>query len=207
MFIKFKILFIFFFINNIALSNDIREFEIGMNIEDLPETGYIEIRCLNALKVLKVWQDYKKCEPSENNLFYITFQYDDKYAFNENFEGTQIAGHPVVINIGIKKNGILQEINVTTDDKAPFYFKKQAHLFWVRILSKYGSEAWQCKEYKKKNDHIIINKKYVNKSCFKNLKNKKISYHTQLFFIGNKEKDSLVSKTLMSISLIENNKI
>ena len=52
-----------------------------------------------------------------------------------------------------KKNGILQEINVTTDDKAPFYFKKQAHLFWVRILSKYGQMHGNARSIKRK---III---------------------------------------------------
>ena len=73
----------------------------------------------------------------------------------------------------------------------------------MRVYSKYGSSGWKCKNYEKANNHLIINRKYVNKSCFKKSNNKKIYYHTQLYFINNKEKDSLVSKTTMKISLIE----
>ena len=45
---------------------------------------------------------------SENNTYYINFEYDEKYAFNENFEGTQIAGHPVIIDLGIDEKGIIK---------------------------------------------------------------------------------------------------
>lgn len=204
---KSKIFLIILLFTGNVISKDIREFEAGINVKELPTRGYQEIKCLNDEKVLEGWHQYENCKQEENNLFYLNFEYDDKYAFNENFEGTQIAGHPVKINIGIKKNGILQEINVITDDNAPFYFKKQAHLFWMRIRSKYGSDAWQCEDFKKENNHIIINRKYVNKLCFKKVNNKKITYHTQLYFIGNKEKSNLVSKTLMSISLVDKAKI
>ena len=42
------------------------------------------------------------------------------------------------------KAGILQEININTDPKAPFYFRKQSHLLWLRVYSKYGSQGWEC---------------------------------------------------------------
>ena len=58
---------------------------------------------------------------SNNNTYYINFEYDEKYAFNENFEGcTQVAGHPVIIDLGIDEKGLLKEINVATDPNAIF---------------------------------------------------------------------------------------
>ena len=199
----FQVTLFLYFLTNSLFSSDLREFEVGADVSSLKTRGYTEIKCLNSELLLNAWSDYKKCNKNKNNLYYVSFEYDDKFAFNENFEGTQVAGHPVIINIGIEKTGILEEINVITDDKAPFYFRKQAHLFWMRVYSKYGSSGWKCENYDQENNHLIINRKYVNKSCFKISHNKKIFYHTQLYFINNKEKDSLVSKTTMKISLID----
>ena len=42
------------------------------------------------------------------------------------------------------KAGILQEININTDPNAPFYFRKQSHLLWLRVYSKYGGQGWEC---------------------------------------------------------------
>ena len=76
-------------------SKDIREFEVGTNIKNIPEERYTNIRCLESNKALKLWDDFSLCEKRNDEYFYLEFEYDDKYAFNENFEGTQIAGHPV----------------------------------------------------------------------------------------------------------------
>ncbi len=186
-------------------SKDIREFEVGTNIENIPEERYTNIRCLDSEKVLKLWDDYNLCKKRNDDNFYLGFEYDDKYAFNENFEGTQIAGHPVTINIAINKKGIIEKITVNTDPNAPPYFKKQAHLFWMRVYSKYGSKDWKCNDIEQKENHSIINRKYTNRICAKNFNNKKIIYHTEFYFLNNeekKEKESLVSRTKLVISYL-----
>ena len=99
--------------------------------------------------------------------------------------------------------GILEKIIVNTDPNAPPYFKKQAHLFWMRVYSKYGSKDWKCNDIEQKENHTVINKKYTNKICVKNFYNKKISYHTEFYFLNDldkKEKESLVSRTKLVIS-------
>ena len=73
----------------------------------------------------------------------------------------------------------------------------------MRIYSKYGSKDWKCDDIEQKEDHAIINKRYTNRICVKNLKNKKITYHTEFYFLNNKEKkekESLVSRTKLIIS-------
>ena len=186
-------------------SKDIREFEVGTSIKNIPEERYTNIRCLDSEKLLKLWNNFNLCKKRNDDYFYLGFEYDDKYAFNENFEGTQIAGHPVTINIAINKKGIIEKITVNTDPNAPPYFKKQAHLFWMRVYSKYGSKDWKCNDIERKENHIIINKKYTNRICVKNFKNKKVTYHTEFYFLNNKEKkekESLVSRTELIISNI-----
>ncbi|MBF96393.1 MAG: hypothetical protein CMJ13_04120 [Pelagibacterales bacterium] len=188
--------------NKTLYSKDIREFEVGTSIKNIPEERYTNIRCLESQKVLKLWDDFSLCKKRNDDNFYLGFEYDDKYAFNENFEGTQIAGHPVTINIAINKKGIIEKITVNTDPNAPPYFKKQAHLFWMRVYSKYGSKDWKCNDIKKKESHKVINKKYTNRICTKSIKNKKITYHTEFYFLNSnkKKKENLISRTELIIS-------
>ncbi len=196
----FFIVFFAFLSNSNLISGDIREFEIGNNIKDIPNFRYTNIKCFEDGKKIKYWKNYKRCNKNSDGLYYISFEYNDKYAFNENFEGTQVAGHPVKINLGINSYDLLSKINVSTDPTAPFYFKKQAHLFWLRIYAKFGSDNWTCENFEKKNNHLIINKKYVNKSCYKIYNNKKITYKTQFYFTNDRKKENLTSSTTMSIS-------
>ena len=203
--LKYFILILCFmsFKTGLLYSNDIREFEVGTSIKSIPKERYTNIRCLDSEKSLKLWNDFNLCKKRNDDNFYLGFEYDDKYAFNENFEGTQIAGHPVTINIAINKKGIIEKITVNTDPNAPPYFKKQAHLFWMRVYSKYGSQGWECNDIKQKENHTIINKIYTNRICAKNFKNKKVTYHTEFYFLSNKDKkdkESLVSRTKLIIS-------
>ena len=198
-FVNFLVILYFLLLRNL-LSGDIREFEIGVNVDDLSTKGYLNIKCSNSEKALDSWNNYKDCTKDIDKLHTISFEYDDKYAFNENFEGTQVAGHPVLLKIGINSLGNISKIYVHTDPSAPFYFKKQAYLFWLRIKSKFGSKGWKCNDLIMKKNHIIINQKYINKMCEKEYKSKKIFYHTEFYFLESKEKENLISRTKLIIS-------
>ena len=195
-----------YLITNQIFAGDIRNLAINTDMYSLSEKGYVNFKCKYGKKKIKSWKDFKTCMISESNTYYINFEYDEKYAFNENFEGTQVAGHPVIIDLGIDEKGLLKEINVATDPNVPFYFRKQAYLMWLRIYAKYGSEDWVCKNFDKENDHIIIGKKYINRICDKNINNKKsISVATEFYFKnGKKDKENLVSRT--SFKIYRNNK-
>ena len=192
-----------FFLLGSSLYADIRDFEIGKNVLNIAEKGYVNFKCIDEKK-LNSFSDFKACNENQNGLFLFKLEYDDRYAYNENFEGTQVAGHPVILTIGVSDKGIISHIETDTDPKAPFYFKKQAHLFWMRIYSKYGSDNWICEQRERKKNHLVINKKYLNKICTKTLTTKTISLHTEFYYVGEKTKEGLVSRTNMKI--IANNK-
>ena len=63
---------------------------------------------------------------------------------------------------------------------------------------------WECNDIKQKENHSAINKRYTNKICEKKFYNKKITYHTEFYFLNNldkkKDKESLVSRTKLVIS-------
>ena len=50
-------------------------------------------------------------------------------SITEEYEGTQVSGHPVLINIAIDDTGIPQEININTDPNVPFYLESN-HTFF-----------------------------------------------------------------------------
>ena len=178
---------------------DLRDLNVGDNIKNVPDTRYTKFACLDKENI-KSWTEFKNCKKNSNNYYVISFEYDERYALNENFEGTQVSGHPVLINVAIDDDGILQEININTDPKAPFYFRKQAYLMWLRIYYKYGGSDWDCNTLEQKKEHIKIGKKYINKICTKTVDYKKLKLHYQFYFNGDKsKKENLVSKTFLQI--------
>ncbi len=186
-----------------ANSEDIRSLGIDVNIQDINTKGYKNLLCLNSEKSLLKWTEYKKCKKDNNNLSFITFEYDDRYAITEEYEGTQVAGHPVQINVGINQDSIIEEINVKTDPDAPWYFRKQSYLLWLRIYNKYGSDKWNCLEKEPADGHLLVGKKYINKICEKSFKKKKVILHTEFYFKNNKkDKKNLVSRTRMKIEKV-----
>ena len=200
--IKFiiKTIIFLFVIQPSLYAGDIRELYVGANIADIAIKGFTNFECQNSDKALKSWYNFAKCKIGKNNLYTVKFEYDEKFAFNENFEGTQVSGHPVLINIAIDDNQILQEINIVTDPKAPFYFRKQAHLLWLRVYNKYGSDNWVCNEILQNKNHITIGKTYINKVCTKKIKGKIIKIHREFYFLNDKtKKENLVSKTFLQI--------
>ncbi len=181
-------------------SNDIRSLGIGVDIDDIDMRGYKDLTCLKNKNILSEWRDYRKCEMNQQKLYQISLEYDDRYAVTEEFEGTQVAGHPVLIYVSVDKNGIIEKINVKTDPKAPWYFRKQSYLLWLRIYNKYGSEGWKCLEKKPSDGHLLVGKKYINKICEKRFNEKIVILHTEFYFKNNKkDKENLVSRTNMRI--------
>ncbi len=174
-------------------------------MKEFPTRGYVNINCKTDNKILESWSYYKECEKNNAGLYEINFEYDDKFAFNEEFEGTQVAGHPVIISLGVNEKGILELINVETDKSAPFYFRKQAYLMWLRVYGRYGSKNWKCIEHKRKEDHISAGKTYINRTCTKSLKNRDIILQTKFYFINKKKsEENLVSRTNMTIRINSN---
>ena len=147
-------------------AEDLRDFAVGSNIELVPERGYVNLKCKNNKEIFK-WSDFKNCTKNSDGYYIVSFEYDERFAVTEEYEGTQVSGHPVLINIAIDDAGILQEININTDPNVPFYFRKQSHLLWLRVYSKYGGQNWACIDKDMKDGHIKIGKKYINNSMRK----------------------------------------
>ena len=197
-FLSINSFFLFLVIISNIQAEDLRDFTVGSGIDIISERGYKNLKCKNDKEISK-WSNFKNCKKNSNGYYIILFEYDDRFAVTEEYEGTQVAGHPVLINLAIDENGILQEININTDPKAPFYFRKQSHLLWMRVYAKYGAQNWACIDQDIKVGHIKIGKKYINRVCTKEVGNKIITIESHFYFVG--EKNSKAG----AIVLIEKN--
>ncbi len=194
-------LILIYFLTSLLSANDIRTLAINSDMHTLSDRGYVNFKCKFGNKKISSWKEFNKCIISNDDTYYINLEYDEKFAFNENFEGTQVAGHPVLMNLGIDTKGLLKLIDITTDPSAPFYFRKQAYLMWLRIYGKYGSDGWNCKNFDKKDGHVVIGNKYINRLCTKVIDDvKTVSIETKFYFKNKtKDKENLVSITNLKI--------
>ena len=201
--IIFKILFSFYLFFNLSLgrlcAEDLRNLSVGAKIYNINDRGYVNFKCEDNT-LIEGWKDFTKCNKNHDNFYIVYFEYDERFALNENFEGTQVAGHPALVNLAIDEDGILQEININTDPNAPFYFRKQSHLLWLRVYNKYGSQGWTCHENKQLKNHIKIGKQYINRRCIKEADSKLITVDSHFYFVDKKSsRENLVSKAYLQI--------
>ena len=92
--------FLFLIIISKIYAEDLRDFTVGSSIELVSERGYINLKCANDKEILK-WSNFKNCKKNSDGYYVILFEYDERFAVTEEYEGTQVAGHPVLININI----------------------------------------------------------------------------------------------------------
>src|SRR5262249_17806658 len=76
-------------------ANDLREFNIGMQVDELPRSGYLGFSCATTPnQTLSGWQDYRQCPAAAAGLREIRFRYDEDAnslaKVNDSYEGTRV---------------------------------------------------------------------------------------------------------------------
>ncbi len=206
---RFLSLVLCFFLSTITLmfkasaKGDLRDVSTGIKVTAIPIEGYTNFLCILNNKKLSSWGDYQQCEKDKKGFHILGYEYDDNYSFNENYEGTQVAGHPVKISLAISASGIIERINIITDPSAPMYFRRQAHTLWLRVRGKYGSDEWECISFKAEEDETPLGKEYINKLCRKVFDEKQIITKTELYLKQGKDpKPQLISRSELIIARI-----
>ena len=66
--------FLFLIFYNSVYAEDLRDFKVGSSIEEVPERGYVNLKCQDKTEILK-WSSFKNCEKNSNNYYIITFEW------------------------------------------------------------------------------------------------------------------------------------
>jgi len=126
---------------------DIREFRVGLAVDELPTTGYRRFACGQngspPVTLLEGWQDYKVCPADQDGLHEVAFEYDNDYAL-ESIEGTGVAGHPVLISLLFTSGGAVEAIRIFSDPMANSYNKRRAYILARIAKQRFGWLDWEC---------------------------------------------------------------
>jgi hypothetical protein len=93
-----------------------------VRVSDLPAEGYVHLACGNDGQEpgleLASWAEFERCPADATGLHAIAFEYDDSLqpwaAVSDKWEGTQVAGHPVIPSLLIDDQGIVQRSGSST---------------------------------------------------------------------------------------------
>lgn len=129
---------------------DLRDLRVGMTVEELPGEGYQGFACgRNGGEpgaALSGWQDFPRCAADQRGLHEVVFAYKESplEPLGDRWEGTKVAGHPVIPSLLIDDQGVVQGLRIVTDPEARLYLKKKAFLFGLRVMGRYGRDGWDC---------------------------------------------------------------
>jgi hypothetical protein len=129
------------------LEGDLRDLRVGMAVDQLPAEGYVDLACGNDGGApgapLARWAEFYRCSPDAAGLHEVTFAFAESplAEIGERWEGTKVAGHPVIPSLLIDDQGVVQGIRIVTDPEARMYLKKKAFLLSIRSWAAMAARA------------------------------------------------------------------
>lgn len=183
---------------------DLRQFQVGMKVQDLPATGYQDFACADAPDItLKDWSGYGQCPTGKLGFHAVSFRFSESSnplaAISEDAHGTRVAGHPVLISLLIGDDGIVHGLRIATDPKAHLYLHKKAFLFAGQVRAHYGDSGWQCTDAKPHGDEQPIGDVFIDRTCTKQTATRSITVVQQLFRHAGEPLKDFVSATEMTV--------
>jgi hypothetical protein len=171
------------------LKGDLRDLSVGMTVADLPAEGYVHLACGNnggePGQALADWAAFAQCPAGADGLHEVAFQYDDSLqqwaAVNDKWEGTQVAGHPVIASLLIDDQGVVQRIRLVTDPDARLYLKKKAFLLSIRVMGRYGRDGWACTDAEPGKGMSPVGGMFIDRHCEKTFHDRRLVLETRLY--------------------------
>jgi hypothetical protein len=153
-------------------ANDLREFHVGMAAAELPTSGYDAFTCTDGpARELDSWADYTHCPADAAGRREISFRFDNAANpmahLNERFQGTLVAGHPVLLSLLIGSDAHVAAIRIQTDPKARLYLHKKAFLFADQVKARFGAEGWACRKAPPAPDEEPVGGLFMREHCEK----------------------------------------
>lgn len=171
------------------LQGDLRDLSVGMQVGDLPAKGYVNLACGNdggePGQALASWAEFARCAADAQGLHEVAFEYDDSLqpwaAVSDQWEGTQVAGHPVVPSLLIDDQGVVQQIRIVTDPEARLYLKKKAFLLPIRVMGRYGRDGWDCVDAEPAEGRTPVGGMFIDRRCEKTFHDRRLVLETRLY--------------------------
>jgi hypothetical protein len=186
-----------------ATAADIRQFAVGLDVDELPGEGYVGFACGNngehPGKEIAGWHAFAECPADSQGLYEVAFEYDDSDVPYEDYEGTQIAGHEVLISLLFSDAGVVEAIRVFTNPFARAYEKRRARLLGTKVMARFGITGWSCVKDEPGPGEGDIAGYFVKERCQKDLGDRTVDLFTRFYrsFAGSGEE--IVNSTWFEI--------
>lgn len=193
------------------IEGDLRDLRVGATVEDLPVDGYVDLACGNDGAApgaeLAGWSAFQQCPAEPSGLREVTFRYDESKQpwaeVNDTWEGTKVAGHPVIPSLLIDDDGIVQGIRIITDPDARLYLKKKAFLLPIRIMGRYGRDGWDCTEAEPSDGKTPVGGMFIDRHCEKIYRDRHLIIDTDLYRTAEQQGRQFTGATRLEIFKIE----
>jgi hypothetical protein len=187
------------------LQGDLRDLRVGMRVDELPAAGYVDLACGSdggaPGATLASWADFDGCPPDAAGLHEVTFAYAESplAELGERWEGTKVAGHPVIPSLLIDDAGVVQGIRVVTDPDARMYLKKKAFLLGVRVMGRYGRDGWTCTESEPGQGRTPVGGLFIDRHCEKVFHDRRLVLETDLYRTAEQQGQEFTGATRLEI--------
>lgn len=122
--------------------------------------------------------EFARCPVEEGTgLHEVQFRYDDALEYwaramgaaplIEQFEGTKIFNHPVVLSILVDEDGVVRAMRAVTDDRVPDRVRQLAYTLPGAARSYLGSDGWVCEEIPPAEGEQPMTGRLVKEDCTK----------------------------------------
>lgn len=169
-----------------AQQSDLREFYVGERVQDLPKEGYGGFTCADASgQTISGWDEYKTCPADASGFHAVGFRYSEESDpvgwVNESYQGTKVAGHPVLLALLVGDDGVVDGIRIRSDPKARLYLRKKAFLLGEQAKERYGEDGWVCHDAQPSGDEEPVGGVFVKQHCEKRTATRHVIVDRELY--------------------------
>ncbi len=186
-----------------AGAGDIREFTTGLTVDELPSEGYVGFACgTNGGRpegVIAGWSAFAECPADAEGLHEVAFEYDDKAVEYEELEGTQIAGHEVLLSLLFSGDGVVEGIRVFTHPFARLYHKRRARILATAVRARFGPGGWNCRRLEPAVGEGPVGGVFLKENCVKDLGGRVIDMTARFYRRYGDTGEEVVSQTALEI--------
>lgn len=164
----------------------IRGLALGLSVDAMP-AGFIKFACgsngLVPLQKLTGWKEFATCRKDEKGLHEVAVEYDnvgghlaDMFVdmfraegegdlWLQQYTGTKMAGHPVILSVLFDDAGIVQGVRAVTDSRARTNQRQVSNMLAVVIRNHYEPQNWTCETLPLENGQTPIGNSYIKQRC------------------------------------------
>jgi hypothetical protein len=184
--------------------DDLRDLRVGMPISAIPPDEYVDLSCAGTNdQTIGGWSDFRKCPKTTAGLYAVSFHFNNGVnglaQVNDSYQGTKVAGHPVVLSLLIDDQGTIDALRIDTDPKARLFWRKKAYLLALAFKNRYGEDGWECRNREPTAGETAVGGVLIMEHCEKNAEGRQLLLDRAVYRAQGQPINDFVNETHIEI--------